>query len=162
MGINNLKTLVLVCSFSKIIVKQWEQVWASKWRPVQNPLGTQGRWWLHLVESHSLECETHVLRVRLAWASEWAGHLAGRARGLLCREEGQQEWKGGEVVTGDGSHKPGSITCLLGAPETKERNPRAKPVGKRGLAVSHWMKGSRRWSWTLTIIWPHFFPSQSI
>ena len=100
--------------------------------------------------------------------SGWLGQVSeqvtsqGVGGAFSTGKRGQQEWKGGEVATGDGSHKPGSITCLLQAPETKERNPRAKPVGKRGLAVSHWMKGSRRWSWTLAVIWPHFFPSQSV
>ena len=157
MGIKNLKRLVLVCSFSKIIVKQCEQAWASKWRPVQNPLGTQGRWWLHLVESHSLECETHVLRVRLAWASGGAGHLTGCARGLQWGDKsGKVVRSRQEMVATDQGLS--SVFCRH---QESEINPRSKPVGKRGLAMSHWMKGSRRWSWTLSIIWPHFFPSQS-
>lgn len=158
MGIKNLKTLVLVCSFSKIIVKRGNRPGLQNEGLFRIPWEPKGGDGFTLLNSAPLS-------VRLmSYTSGWLGQvseqvtLQGVQGAFSLGKRGQPGWKGGEVVTGDGSHKPGSITCLLQA-EIKERNPRSKPVGKRGLAVSHGMKGSRRWSWTHTVIRPHFLPS---
>lgn len=44
----------------------------------------------------------------------------------------RQEWKGAEVTTGDGSHRPGCISCLLPAPGIRKKS-KVKACGKEGL-----------------------------